>query len=94
MITEEQIKHGYPNSKPEVVKALAGSLEIFAEKYGINTPLRLAHFLAQTAHESGGFRLVEENLNYSADGLTKIFPSILKIKILMSMQDNQKRLQT
>jgi putative chitinase len=45
-----------------------------AEKFQINTPLRLAHFLAQCGHESGGFRAVQENLNYSADGLKKIFP--------------------
>jgi len=45
-----------------------------AAKFQINTPLRLAHFLAQCGHESGGFKLVNENLNYSADGLKKIFP--------------------
>jgi putative chitinase len=44
-----------------------------AEKFGINTPLRLAHFLAQCGHESGGFKHTQENLNYSADGLKKIF---------------------
>ena len=43
-------------------------------KFEINTPLRLAHFLAQCAHESANFTLVEENLNYSAEGLLKIFP--------------------
>lgn len=45
-----------------------------AAKFQINTPLRLAHFLAQCGHESGGFKHVNENLNYSADGLKKIFP--------------------
>ena len=42
-------------------------------KYKINTPLRLAHFLAQCHHESAGFKLVEENLNYSAEGLLRTF---------------------
>jgi putative chitinase len=44
-----------------------------SEKFGVNTPLRLAHFLAQCGHESGGFRLTQENLNYSAKGLQGIF---------------------
>ena len=44
-----------------------------AAKFGINTPLRLAHFLAQCGHESGGFRATQENLNYSAKGLNGIF---------------------
>jgi putative chitinase len=45
-----------------------------ASKFGIDTPLKLAHFLAQCGHESGGFRLTQENLNYSAQGLKNIFP--------------------
>ena len=44
-----------------------------ASKFEINTPLRLAHFLAQCGHESGGFKLTKENLNYSAKGLNGIF---------------------
>ena len=44
-----------------------------AAKFQINTPLRLAHFLAQCGHESGGFRVTQENLNYSAKGLMGIF---------------------
>ncbi len=43
-------------------------------KFEINTPLRLAHFLAQCAHESGTFKAVTENLMYSAEGLKKTFP--------------------
>jgi putative chitinase len=41
---------------------------------GIDTPLRAAHFLAQVAHESGGFKFKSENLNYSFPLLLKIFP--------------------
>jgi len=44
-----------------------------ASKFNITTPLRLAHFLAQCGHESGGFSVTTENLNYSAEGLVRIF---------------------
>ena len=73
MITEEQLKSSYKSANQDIVSALISSLDMFAEKYEINSPLRLAHFLAQTAHESGGFTAVVENLNYSADSLSKIF---------------------
>jgi putative chitinase len=43
------------------------------DKFDINNPLRLAHFLSQCAHESAGFRAVTENLNYSAIGLRTTF---------------------
>lgn len=43
------------------------------QKFELNTPLRLAHFLAQTGHESGGFKATTENLNYGAKGLLSIF---------------------
>ena len=47
-------------------------------KYNIEDPLRLAHFLAQLAHESGNFTAVVENLNYSSDGLLRTFPKYFK----------------
>ena len=47
--------------------------EILPE-YEINTPQRVAAFIAQCAHESGGFRALKENLNYKAATLRKIFP--------------------
>ena len=42
-------------------------------KYGITTERRVAHFLSQCAHESAGFKRLEENLNYSAKSLRAVF---------------------
>jgi putative chitinase len=53
----------------EVLSQIPGVME----KFQINTPLRLCHFLAQCAHESGNFKVVNENLNYGAKGLLGIF---------------------
>ena len=50
------------------------ALEQALPDYDINTPQRVAAFIAQCAHESGGFRALKENLNYKAATLRKIFP--------------------
>ena len=52
------------------------------QKFGIDTPVELAHFLAQCGHESGGFRVVNENLNYSAKGLQGIFKKYFPTAVL------------
>lgn len=59
--------------KGHIPENVIAQIPMVIEKFGINTPLRLAHFLAQCGHESGGFRAVQENLNYSANGLKGIF---------------------
>jgi len=61
------------NLKGHVPDAVIAQIPETAKKFNITNPLRLAHFLAQCGHESGGFKSVSENLNYSADGLKKIF---------------------
>jgi putative chitinase len=44
------------------------------QEFNINTPQRIAGFLSQCAHESGGFERLQENLNYSAEGMAGIWP--------------------
>jgi putative chitinase len=59
--------------KGHLPDAVIAQLPDTIAKFELNTPLRLAHFLAQAGHESGGFKLVNENLNYGAKGLLGIF---------------------
>jgi putative chitinase len=61
------------NLKGHIPDSVIAQIPDTAAKFEINTPLRLAHFLAQCGHESGGFKLTKENLNYSAKGLNGIF---------------------
>ena len=59
--------------KGHVPDSVISQIDEVADKFNITTPLRLSHFLAQCGHESAGFKAVQENVNYSADGLKKLF---------------------
>lgn len=66
MITPERMRALAPQSRPALVKAVAPHLEAFAYRYGVTTPLRTAHLMAQLAYESAYFTRLEENLHYSS----------------------------
>lgn len=72
MITQEQLKQLLP--KNPHVSYWHKALEQLLPDYEINTPQRIAAFVAQCAHESGGFVFLTENLNYRWQSLRKIFP--------------------
>lgn len=59
--------------KGHVPDSVIAQIPEVAAKFGITSNLRLAHFLSQCGHESGGFKAVQENLNYGAKGLRGIF---------------------
>ena len=72
MITQDQLKQLLP--KNPYVSHWHKALEQLFPDYEINTPQRMAAFIAQCAHESGGFMVLTENLNYRWQSLRKIFP--------------------
>jgi putative chitinase len=105
MFTESVVSAPIVITEPAPVKSVGGlKLEVLrghipdtvikqipdtAAKFQIDTPLRLAHFLAQCGHESGGFRLTKENLNYSAKGLMGIFKKYFPTEALAKSYERQ-----
>jgi putative chitinase len=71
-LTLQQLKQLLP--KNPYVENWHKALSQLLPEYEINTPQRVAAFIAQCAHESGGFMVLKENLNYRAPTLRKIFP--------------------
>ena len=66
--------HNIEKLKGHIPDKVLSQIPDTAAKFNITTPLRLAHFLAQCSHESGEWKAVSENLNYSATGLKRVFP--------------------
>lgn len=62
-----------PAARDEDIDRYLEALNTELPKYGVDTPARMAHFIAQIAHESGSFKYKSENLNYSAKALRAVF---------------------
>jgi putative chitinase len=65
------------------------ALDQLLDDYGIDSPQRVAHFIAQCAHESGNFRFIRENLNYSAKGLMGTFKKYFPTETLATQYQRQ-----
>lgn len=78
MITLELLQGMFPKTKNSVLESYVNPLNEVCDKFEINTPERLAMFLAQIGHESGGLSVVQENLNYRAERLAVVFPKYFK----------------
>ena len=72
ILTKEQLAQIIPGNP--YIDHWYHALEQALPDYDINTPQRVASFMAQCAHESGGFRALKENLNYKAASLRRVFP--------------------
>ena len=64
--------------KGQIPDNVYGELQSVVDKFEMNTPIRLSHFLGQCAHESGNFKFTSENLNYSTKGLLTTFSKYFK----------------
>jgi putative chitinase len=72
MLTQEQLAE-LIKGNPHVPQWYSALSQLFPD-YEINTPKRIAGFIAQCAHESANFRILTENLNYRWQSLRKVFP--------------------
>jgi putative chitinase len=89
VITLELLQKICPKTKASVLQQYVEPLNEVCQYYEINTPKRIAGFLAQTAHESGGFTAVKENLNYSAKGLMTTFKKYFPTEALAKEYERQ-----
>lgn len=72
-VTKAQLQSLAPGARPEYLQTFENADQVFA-KYNINdTALRVAHFMAQVLHETGGFKIMHESLNYTPDALISLF---------------------
>ena len=75
----EHLKQIIP--KNQYVTYWYDALKLLLPDYEINTPERIAGFLAQCAHESGGFTAIKENLNYRPESLVKLFGKYFNLEL-------------
>ena len=86
ILTRDQLKQMVKNPH---IDQWYDALEKLLDDYDINTPLRVAHFIAQCAHESGNFVFIKENLNYRAASLQKTFPKYFPTAELAAQYANK-----
>jgi putative chitinase len=78
LVTREQLAHFFDHTPARTIDDFLEPINKTLEHFEINTPQRIAMFLAQVGHESGGLQHVVENLNYRADRLPVVFPRYFK----------------
>ena len=88
LIDELQLKDCLPEASDQAIANFAQAIDDTLQEFDISTPQRIAAFLAQVGHESGSLKFIKENLNYSAQGLTKTFPKYFTPELANQYQRN------
>src|SRR5262245_36012267 len=73
MLTRPMLETLWPRAKPAKIEGILSVSADVLKAAQVNTPLRLAHLMAQISHENGGGTIVRENMNYSASRMLQIF---------------------
>jgi len=87
ILSREQLAELIPNNPN--IDQWYDAMEKLLNDYDINTPLRIAHFIAQCAHESGNFVFIKENLNYRASSLRRVFGKYFPTDALAAQYANK-----
>jgi len=80
MITREDIKRFAPKAKPAYVDALMAGMETLRDAGILDSAYRIAHFMAQVGHETGGFTIIRESMAYKPQRLREVWPSRFRNK--------------
>lgn len=91
-ITKDKLKKITGIIDDTKLEGLLKGLQDVVVKYSINTPLRMAHFLAQLMHESNNFTAVKENLNYSAKALMATWPKRFTAELAKASERNPEKI--
>ena len=86
ILTKDQLKQMVKNP---YLDQWHKALDQLLDDYEINTPLRVSHFIAQCAHESGNFVFIKENLNYKAASLMSVFKKYFPTQELAAQYANK-----
>jgi len=90
ILTKSQLRELLPGNP--YIDYWYSALERCLPDYDINTPRRVAAFIAQCAHESGGFKFLKENLNYRAASLMKVWPRYFPTQEIANQYANKQEM--